>query len=98
MPFGLTNAHAAFMDMMNQIFKEYADHFLVIFVDDILLYYKSCEDHDRHLRSILQKVRENKLYAKLKKFEFWLEEVTFLVHVISKQGISVNREAILNWE
>ena len=82
MPFGLTNAPAAFMDIMNRIFKEYLDHFVVVFIDDILIYSRSREDHEQHLRLILQKLRENKMYAKLKKCEFWLKEVSFIGHVV----------------
>ncbi|NBK83605.1 RNA-directed DNA polymerase, partial [Listeria monocytogenes] len=101
MSFGLTNAPAAFMDMMNRVFKEYLDHFVVVFIDDILIYSKSREDHEQHLRLVLQKLREYKLYAKLKKCEFWLEEVAFLGHVVSSRGISVDPakiEAIQSWE
>ena len=101
MSFGLTNAPAAFMDMMNRVFKEYLDHFVVVFIDDILIYSKSREDHEQHLRLILQKLREYKLYAKLKKCEFWLKEVAFLGHVVSSHGISVDPakiEAIQSWE
>ena len=101
MPFGLTNAPAAFMDMMNRVFKEYLDQFVVVFIDDILIYSKSREDHEVHLRLILQRLRENKLYAKLKKCDFWMEKVAFLGHVVSKDGICVDPakvEAILNWE
>ncbi|NBK12915.1 RNA-directed DNA polymerase, partial [Listeria monocytogenes] len=101
MSFGLTNAPAAFMDMMNRVFKEYLDHFVVVFIDDILIYSKSREDYEQHLRLVLQKLREYKLYAKLKKCEFWLEEVAFLGHVVSSRGISVDPakiEAIQSWE
>jgi Retroviral aspartyl protease/RNase H-like domain found in reverse transcriptase/Reverse transcriptase (RNA-dependent DNA polymerase)/Integrase zinc binding domain/Retrotransposon gag protein/Zinc knuckle len=101
MPFGLTNAPAAFMDMMNRVFKEYLDKFVVVFIDDILVYSKSREEHEQHLRLILQKLREHKLYAKWKKCEFWTEKVVFLGHVISKEGVAVDPakiEAIMNWE
>ena len=100
MPFGLTNAPAAFMDLMNRMFSPYLDVFVVVFVDDILIYSKTLEDHDRHLRIVLQVLREAKLYAKFGKCEFWKEEVRFLGHVVSKEGISVDPskvEAVLNW-
>ncbi|CAL8153028.1 unnamed protein product [Prunus armeniaca] len=100
MPFGLTNAPAAFMDMMNRIFRPYLDQFVIVFIDDILIYSKSQEEHEEHLRIVLQILRENQLYAKLNKCEFWLRQVKFLGHVISNEGISVDSskvEAVLNW-
>ena len=72
MPFGLTNAPTAFMDLMNRVFHEYLDRFVIVFIDDILIYSKSQEEHEKHLRIVLQILRERKLYAKLKKCEFWL--------------------------
>ena len=77
-PFGLTNAPIAFMDMMNRIFKPYLDQFIVVFIDDILVYSKSKEEHKRHLRIVLQILWEEKLFAKLSKCEFWLDSVVFL--------------------
>ena len=71
MPFGLTNAPAAFMKMMNGIFQEDLDEFVIIFIDDILVYSKIKEDHERHLRAVLQRLREQKLFAKLSKCSFW---------------------------
>jgi hypothetical protein len=84
MSFGLTNAPAYFMYLMNKVFMEYLDKFVVVFIDDILIFSKNEEDHDEHLRVVLQKLRENQLYAKLSKCEFWLKEVSILGHIISK--------------
>ncbi len=101
MPFGLTNAPAVFMDLMNRVFQPYLDQFVVVFIDDILIYSKSLEKHEQHLRVVLQTLRDHKLYVKLKKCEFWLESDAFLGHVISKDGILVDPkkvEAIVNWE
>ncbi|XP_038974723.1 uncharacterized protein LOC120105985 [Phoenix dactylifera] len=100
MPFGLTNAPAAFMDLMNRIFKSFLDRFVVVFIDDILIYSKGKEEHEEHLRSVLQLLRREKLYAKLKKCEFWLNEISFLGHIISGDGISVDPakvEAVVQW-
>jgi hypothetical protein len=100
MPFGLTNAPAAFMDMMNRTFQELVDRCVVVFIDDILIYSKSREEHEEHLATVLSILRKHKLFAKFKKCEFWLEEVTFLGHVISKEGISVDHrkvEVVVNW-
>jgi hypothetical protein len=85
--FGLTNAPAYFMFLMNKVFMEYLDKFVVVFIDDILVYSKSEEEHEEHLRLALQKLRENRLYAKLSKCEFWMKQVAFLGYVISKGGI-----------
>ncbi|KAK2403898.1 putative mitochondrial protein [Trifolium repens] len=101
MPFGLTNAPAIFMDYMNRIFQPYLDKFVVIFIDDILIYSKDSEEHAEHLRIVLEVLREKQLYAKFSKCEFWLSEVKFLGHVISQGGVSVDpskMEAVLNWE
>ncbi|KAL6327001.1 hypothetical protein AAG906_012685 [Vitis piasezkii] len=86
MPFGLTNAPAAFMDMMNRIYRPYLDHFVVVFVDDILIYSKSREEHGHHLHMALQTLRENQLYAKLEKCDFWLQEIQFLGHMVSQEA------------
>ena len=83
MPFGLTNAPAAFMDLMNCVFRLYVDRFIVVFIDDILVYSKDREDHDTHLRGVLETLRKEQLYAKLRKCEFWLREESFLGHIIS---------------
>ncbi|GAU49756.1 hypothetical protein TSUD_407990 [Trifolium subterraneum] len=101
MPFGLTNAPAVFMDYMNRIFQPYLDKFVVIFIDDILIYSKDPQEHAEHLRIVLNILREKQLYAKFSKCEFWLSEVPFLGHVISQGGVSVDPskvEAVLNWE
>ena len=100
MPFGLPNAPTVFMDLMNRVFHEYLDRFAIVFIDDILVYSKSQEEHEEHLRMVLQILRDKKLYAKLKKCEFWLDQVVFLGHVISRDGITVDPskiEAIVNW-
>jgi hypothetical protein len=101
MSFGLTNAPAYFMYLMNKVFMEYLDKFLVVFIDDILIFSKNEEDHDEHLRVVLQKLRESQLYAKLSKCEFWLKEVSFLGHIISEGGISVDPSKVkdvLSWK
>ena len=101
MPFGLTNAPAAFMDLMNQVFQPYLDRFVIGFIDDILVYSGSSEEHSEHLRIVLQTLRERQLYAKLSKCQFWLDRVAFLGHVISVEGVSVDPkkiEAVVNWK
>jgi hypothetical protein len=90
MSFGLTNAPAYFMNMMNKVFMEYLDRFIVVFIDNILIYSKSDCDHEEHLRLVLQKLRDNQLYAKYSKCEFWIDEVSFLGHIISNGGIIVD--------
>src|SRR6266498_465154 len=90
MSFGLTNAPAYFMYLMNKVFMEYLDKFVIVFIDDILILSKSEEEHEEHLRLVLQKLRDHQLYAKLSKCEFWLEEVSFLGHIISEGGISMD--------
>ncbi|XP_024200508.1 uncharacterized mitochondrial protein AtMg00860-like [Rosa chinensis] len=100
MPFGLTNAPAAFMDLMNRVFRSYLDHFVIVFIDDILVYSESDEHHVKHLKLVLRTLREAKLYAKLSKCEFWFNSIGFLGHVVSAEGISVDPqkvEAVLNW-
>lgn len=94
MPFGLTNAPAVFMDLMNRIFREFLDRFVVVFVDDILIYLPSKEEHEEHLRVVFELFRAHKLYAKSGKCEFWLREVKFLGHVVSGEGVSVDSSKI----
>ncbi|GJY22453.1 reverse transcriptase, partial [Tanacetum coccineum] len=100
MPFGLTNAPAVFMDLMNRIFYEYLDKFGIVFIDDILFYSKSEEEHEQHLRIVLEILRQKKLYAKFSKCEFWLQQVAFLGHIVSADGIIMDPskvEAITKW-
>ncbi|KAJ0950618.1 putative nucleotidyltransferase, Ribonuclease H [Helianthus annuus] len=100
MPFGLTNAPVVFMDLMNRVCKPYLDDFVIVFIDDILIYSKSQEDHERHLRLILELLRKEQLYAKFSKCDFWIREVHFLGHIINEMGIHVDPakiDAIRNW-
>jgi len=90
MSFGVSNAPGVFMEYMNRIFHPFLDHFLVVFIDDILVYSKSKEEHAKHLRIVLRVLKENQLCVKLSKGKFWLREVSFLGHVISKGGIVVD--------
>jgi hypothetical protein len=90
MSFGLTNAPAFFMNLMNSVFMDYLDKFVVVFIDNILIYSQSKEEHVDHLKMVLQKLREHQLYAKLSKCEFWIDEVLFLGHIIDRDGLVVN--------
>ena len=83
MPFGLTNAPTAFMDLMNRVFHLYLDQFVIVFIDDILVYSKNVEEHAFYLKIVIQTLRERQLYAKFLKCEFWLNKVIFLSHVVS---------------
>jgi hypothetical protein len=99
MSFGLTNAPAYFMYLMNKVFMEYLDKFMVLFINDILIYSKDEEEHEKYLHVVLQKLRDPQLYAKLSKCEFWLKEVPILGHVILG-GISIDPskiEDVLSW-
>jgi hypothetical protein len=100
MSFGLTNAPTYFMYLMNKVFMEYMDKFIVVFVDDILIFSKTEEEHEKHLRLVLEKLRSNQSYAKFNKCEFWLTEVAFFRHVISAGGVLVDPSKVrdkLNW-
>ncbi|TYK12237.1 pol protein [Cucumis melo var. makuwa] len=100
MSFGLTNAPAVFMDLMNRVFKDFLDSFVIVFIDDILIYSKTEVEHEKHLHQVLETLRANKLYAKFSKCEFWLKMVTFLGHVVSSEGVSMDPakiEAVINW-
>jgi hypothetical protein len=100
MSFGLKNAPAYFMYLMNKVFMEHLDKFVVVFIDDILVLSKTEEEHEKHLRLVSEKLRSNKLYAKFSKCEFWLTKVAFLGHVISARGVSVDPgkvKDVLNW-
>nr|GEV59788.1 putative reverse transcriptase domain-containing protein [Tanacetum cinerariifolium] len=90
MSFGLTNAPAVFMDLMNRIFHEFLDKFVIVFIDDILVFSKSKEEHEDHLRTVLQTLRQEKLYAKFSKCEFWLSSMEFLGYIVSAEGITMD--------
>ena len=92
MSFRLSNALAAFMDLMNKVFKPYLDLFVIVFFDDILIYSRNEEDHASHLRVILQTLRDNEFYANFSKCEFWFKSMAFLGHIISGKGIKVHSE------
>jgi hypothetical protein len=99
--FGLTNASAYFMYLMNSMFMTELDNFVVVFIDDILIYSKNVKENAKHLRIVLQRLRDHKLYSKFSKCEFWLNSVKFLGHTISKDGISVDPrkvQEVMDWK
>ncbi|GKF79079.1 putative reverse transcriptase domain-containing protein, partial [Tanacetum coccineum] len=100
MPFGLNNAPAVFMDLMNRLCKPYLDKFVIVFIDDILIYSRNREKHANHLRIILELLKKEKLYAKFSKCDFWIHITQFLRHLIDSQGLHVDPtkiEAVKNW-
>jgi hypothetical protein len=101
MSFGLMNAPTHFMHLMNSIFMQELDKFVVVFIDNILIYSRSMEEHEEHLRIVLQRLREHQLYAKFRKCDFWIEEVPFLGHVVSPEGIAMDPgkvKEVLEWK
>ena len=101
MSFGLTNAPAYFMYLMNSVFMPELDKFMIMFIDDILVYSKNEEDHAKHLRIVLNRLRDHKLHAKFSKCEFWLKRVPFLGHIMSEDGISVDPnkvQEVMDWK
>ncbi|GJT76952.1 putative reverse transcriptase domain-containing protein [Tanacetum coccineum] len=101
MPFGLTNAPTVFIDLMNRVFKPFLDKFVIVFIDDILIYSKNKKEHEEHLKAVLELLKKEKLYAKFSKCEFWIPKVQFLGHVIDSQGIHVDPakiKSIKDWE
>ena len=93
--------HQAFIDLMNRVFRPYVDQFVVVFIDDILVYSKDAQEHEQHMRIVIETLRDKKLYAKLNKCDFWLKEVSFLGHIVSVEGIRVDLikiEAVVNWK
>ncbi|GKF03492.1 putative reverse transcriptase domain-containing protein, partial [Tanacetum coccineum] len=100
MPFGLTNEPAVYMDLMNRVYKPYLDKFMIVFIDDILIYSKNREEQEGHLKLILELLKKEELYAKFSKCEFWIPKVQFLEHVIDSKGIHVDPvkiESIKDW-
>jgi hypothetical protein len=99
--FRLTNAPAYFMNLMNKVFMEKLHKFVVVFINDILIYSKSVEEHGQHLRLVLEKLRRHKLYAKFSRCEFWLEKVAFLGHILIVEGVTMNPkkvEVVTHWQ
>jgi hypothetical protein len=94
MPFELTNAPSYFMNLMNKVFMDELDKFIIIFIDDILVYSRSAKEHGHHLRIVLGKLRDHHLYAKFSKCEFWLQKVSFLGHILTAEGVVVDPEKV----
>ena len=100
LPFGLTNAPATFMSLMNDVFRPYLDKFVLVYIDDILVYSKTLEEHEENLRTVLNLLRENQLFAKASKSEFFQEEVEFLGHIVTQKGVKTDPkkcQAVLQW-
>lgn len=100
MPFGLTNAPATFNRLMTEVFRQHLDDFVLVFFDDILVYSKTTEEHQQHVRQILELLRQNQLYAKRSKCTFFTEKVDYLGFIISKDGVSTDPskiEAVVAW-
>jgi hypothetical protein len=100
MSYKLTNAPTVFMDTMNRVFHDYLDQFTVVFIDDLLIYSRTLEEHKDHLQKALERLRREKLYAKLEKCEFWLDSMSFPIHVISGEGVAVDPKkvkAVVEW-
>src|SRR5260370_36256759 len=97
MPFCLTNYPATFMHLMQQTFRQYLDDFVIVFLDDVLIYSKSKQDHEQHVRTVLQVLRDKQLYAKLSKCEFFQNEIGFLGHVINQDGIRWNLPRLMQY-
>ena len=99
-PFGLTNAPATFMNMMNNVVSKFLDKFVLVFIDDIIVYSKNGVEHEGHIRKVLETVKKHQLYTKLSKCDFYKKEVQYLGHVISEKGIAIDPakiKAILEW-
>jgi hypothetical protein len=94
MSFGLTNAPAVFMDTINRVFHDYLDQFTIVFIDDILIYSRTSEEHEEHLWKALERLRREKLYTKLEKCKFWLDSVSFLGHGISGERVAVDPKKV----
>ena len=94
MPFGLTNAPATFMTLMNNILREYLDQFVIVYLDNILIYSKNKDEHTKHVKKVLEKLREHHLFGKLSKCEFFKDELEYLGHYISSKRISVDQHKI----
>jgi hypothetical protein len=100
MPFGLTNAPTYFMNLMKKVFMEELDKFGIVFIDDILVYSQTAEEHGHHLTIVLEKLRAHQLYAKFTKYEFWLQKVSFLGHILTTEGVAMDPEKVTtmaNW-
>jgi hypothetical protein len=94
MSFGLTNVPTIFIDMMNRVFHDYLDQFIVVFIDDIMIYSKTLKEHKEHIRKTLERLQREQLYSKLEKCEIWLDSVSFLGHVISREGVAIDLEKV----